>query len=367
MVCTSGTMSALEKEILQCDADFYELDVLYSLVSGRPALNRRTIRQPATRKRDPNPAIAATLRKALGDLDRRRAEWEAGISERLHGKITQVVSKEKIRLQLVQENARFATQQSTLMSRGGMLAAKFSNTDQWRGDVGEDGSIFLDKDGDSFEWVLNLLRGYPMPQSLTEQQMVSLQHDLQHFGLDAEQFDGGADGGADGAADAESWVLAPSPRGVLSEEALVFTKNRVAKHHKHFNCGVLGTAGWTQGVHKWTVVLRAKCSCLMIGVAPSTLNLTGRNYDNCGFYLYSANGALYGQGGTSRRSYSPSGGCSSDGTRISVRLDCDAHTLTFGVNGVWLPPAWIDLPAVELFPAFDVGQTGCCFAVDCEL
>ncbi len=151
------------------------------------------------------------------------------MAERLHSKITRAVSKDKVRLQVMQENARFATQQSTLTSRGGMLAAKFSNTDRWRGDVGKDGSIFLDKDGDSFEWVLNLLRGYPMPQSLTEQQMVSLQHDLQYFGRDADQFNGGA----------ESLVLAPSPYGVVSEEGLVFTKTCGGLD---FNCGVPGCA-----------------------------------------------------------------------------------------------------------------------------
>jgi hypothetical protein len=88
-------------------------------------------------------------------------------------------------------------------------------------------------------------------------------------------------------------------------------------------------------------------------VAPSTLNLTGFNFNNCGFYLSAFDGFLDGQDGTHSRPYNPPGICS-EGTRISVRLDCDAHTLTFGVNGVWLPPAWTDLPAVELFPAFDV-------------
>ncbi len=121
------------------------------------------------------------------------------------------------------------------------------------------GSIFLDKGGYSFEWVLNLLCGYPMPQSLTEQQMRTLQHDLQYFGLDAEQFDV--------VVEAELWVLAPSPNGVVSEEGLVFTKAG-SPGYDCYDYGVLGTVGWTRGVHEWTVVLRAECAGLMIGVSP---------------------------------------------------------------------------------------------------
>ncbi len=260
----------------------------YSLVSGRSAPNRRTSRKPAAPNVDPSPAIAAPLTKALADLDRHHS----GVTVRLHGKITRVVNKEKVILQLVQENARFAMQQSTLTSRGGMLAAKFSNTDRWRGrregacwrpssatptdgaDVG-DGSIFLDKDGDSFEWVLDLPRGYPMPQSLTEQQMVSLQHDLQYFGLHAEQFVGGVE--------TDSWVLAPSPNGAVWEEGLMFTKTSGACGWK---CGVL------RGVHEWTVVLRARA------VDSESDRTLLQN-------LRVLSGALYGQDRISDRPYSP--------------------------------------------------------------
>jgi hypothetical protein len=75
-------------------------------------------------------------------------------------------------------------------------------------------------------------------------------------------------------------------------------------------------------------------------------------------------GTLIGQDGTVDKPYNPSRGCYANGTRISVRLDCDAHTLTFAVNGAWLPYAWDDLPAVELFPAFEIYNSGCSFAVE---
>ncbi len=107
-------------------------------MSGRPAPNRATAFKPPARDAEPNPAIAVPLRNAWADLDGRRAQWLAGlgVSEWLRGKITRVVSKDKIRLQLMQEDAHFATQQSTQTSRGGMLGAKFSNADRWRGDLG---------------------------------------------------------------------------------------------------------------------------------------------------------------------------------------------------------------------------------------
>jgi hypothetical protein len=37
-----------------------------------------------------------------------------------------------------------------------------------------------------------------------------------------------------------------------------------------------------------------------------------------------------------------------------VKLDCDAHTLTFGANGVWWTVAYTNLPDQPLYPAFDV-------------
>ena len=53
----------------------------------------------------------------------------------------------------------------------------------WNHDVdANDGSVFIDCSSDTFEHVLNLLRGYPEPIGLTPGQRQRLDHDLQYFG-----------------------------------------------------------------------------------------------------------------------------------------------------------------------------------------
>jgi hypothetical protein len=358
-------MTALEKEMLMLDAEFYELNELSELIGGAKVKtgqgNIVTEAQSKCAKgcafacktcgsaSVSNDTVDTAYIKAEADLDRRRKEWEAknASRERLKLKIESTVSSEKIKLQLMQEEAKFSTQQRTLTCKGGMLAAKFSSRERWNADVCDDGSVFIDKDGATFEWALNLLRGYSLPRALTKQQRVSLAHDLEYFGLDLDLMKSG-------------WNLMPSLNGVVSNDGFRFTKTQGGGS---WNCGVIGSVGWTAGVHEWTVLLEASCTNFMIGVAPSNLNLTGQNYNNCGFYLFCFRGTLYGQG-VADKVYNPSGACCAEGTRICVRLDCDAHTLTFGINGAWLPVAYTDLPNVELFPAFDVFDQSCKFTIE---
>jgi hypothetical protein len=53
---------------------------------------------------------------------------------------------------------------------------------QLAGDVDEeDGTVFINKDGTTFDVVLNLLRGYPMPSTLSPLEVKSLVNDLEYF------------------------------------------------------------------------------------------------------------------------------------------------------------------------------------------
>jgi hypothetical protein len=351
----AAMMTLLEKETLLCDAEFYELDELVALLGGcQPPQATADSAQSRSRNAAPIPSIASPLEAAWADLDRRRGEWtaRAHAQERLRLKIEAVVSNEKIKLQLNQDEVWFASQQRTLVSGGGMLAAKFSDSQRWRADLCEDGSVFLDQDGSTFECILNLLRGYPMPKSLTEQQKRSLQHDLRYFGLDASQFGGSESVVEQGAGQSivglETWVLAPSPNATISEGGLVATGRGTSS----WDCNVLGTVGWSQGVHEWTVVFRPPHTdrLLFIGVAPSTLELAGHTqFGTCGYWLYCHGGDLRIQGNSTQFTKALR---HNDHPRISVRLDCNAHTLSFGFDGTWMPVAIPDLPAVTLFPAF---------------
>jgi hypothetical protein len=72
---------------------------------------------------------------------------------------------------------------TTLTSGGGMPKAKFAR--EWQADVDEDdGSVFPDTNGTTFELVLNMMRGYPMPASLTaaERKSIMVQFDSQSLG-----------------------------------------------------------------------------------------------------------------------------------------------------------------------------------------
>jgi hypothetical protein len=69
-------MTLFEKEVLQCEAEFYELDELYSLVSGLPAPTRFVASPPPARSIELISAIAKPLRKVWADLDRRHALWD---------------------------------------------------------------------------------------------------------------------------------------------------------------------------------------------------------------------------------------------------------------------------------------------------
>ena len=58
--------------------------------------------------------------------------------------------------------------------------------------------------------------------------------------------------------------------------------------------------------------------------------------------------------------------CSKKGTLVHVRLDCDHHRLWFAAEGVDFPtePAFSNLPALPLYPSFDLDNKGSCFTVE---
>lgn len=164
-------MTPLEKEMLAVDAKFYQLDELQALLGVEEMCSEKCV-ETTSRDLEPNPALTDAVADFWKDLDSHILAWKDDRDQFdvLRRKIESTVSSEKVRLQLMQEDARFATQQQTLTSKGGVLEAKFASQNLWVADLCEDGSIFIDKDGVTFEWVLNLLRGYPLPKSLSRQQ-----------------------------------------------------------------------------------------------------------------------------------------------------------------------------------------------------
>lgn len=101
----------------------------------------------------------------------------------------------------------------------------------------------------------------------------------------------------------------------------------------------------------------------MIGVATSNTNKTGPNWSSCGYYLGTSSGCLFGQDGTWKKEYFRAK-AHRKGNQISVRLDLNEKTLSFGLNGEWFRPAWTSLPTnAPLYPSFDVDMKGAQFTI----
>ena len=238
-------MNPVEKSILRVDAEFYELTELQSLLGGGASgsvPSSSPSSSAPSRPQEPNPALQKVVADAWADLDTRRAilKEKADSRKRLLQKIESTVSVEKVKLQLMQDDARFATQQCTLTSHpDSKLARQFSNLERLGQDKLKDGSVFIDKDGAVFEHVLNLLRGYPLPDGLSEQQLESLKHDLEWFMLDDLLKSAVPP-------KVEKWVLTASPNGQVGDDGRSFTKTSGGDT---YNCGVFGSIGWDQGVH----------------------------------------------------------------------------------------------------------------------
>jgi hypothetical protein len=56
--------------------------------------------------------------------------------------------------------------------------------------------------------------------------------------------------------------------------------------------------------------------------------------------------------------------CYRKGTLITVKLDCDARTLSFSINGTAYGPAWSNLNVANpLFPSIDIDTAGAVFTI----
>lgn len=210
-----ATASSVEKEILLEDARFYELDELEAELSSSSQYSPSSPGySPTSPKYCPSPPDYSNispgvyrpyvpfsppfhtpsprhhdspceplLKRARQDVEERRTQYETLV--RIAHKINTVVSNECIRLKLSQNDAEFTTLCKTLVSGGGMLAAKFNGggADRWKADVLEDGCVFIDRNAENFQYILNVLRGYPIPKNLSHNQKVSLEADLEYFGI----------------------------------------------------------------------------------------------------------------------------------------------------------------------------------------
>jgi hypothetical protein len=156
-------------------------------------------------------------------------------------------------------------------------------------------------------------------------------------------------------------VLIESPNGSLSNNGLIFTSNTDWIDEpltKTLACS-RGTIGWTHGVHEWEVRLEAHPPSVSVGITPVNLTLTEDEWK--GYGVHSNDGTANGPKNSDLKIEKDLGVPGSGlpvGSMISVRLDIDQRTLTFGLNGKWNAPAFFSLPFIKWYPYIQIKKTG---------
>lgn len=130
----------------------------------------------------------------------------------------------------------------------------------------------------------------------------------------------------------------------------------------HRTCRTLG-AGWTKGVHYWSVRIidRSANGYIMIGIVSSAFDVSVLQHvgeTSSGYAVYAHNGHKYHNGAAV--------GFISDlpknGDVIGVLLDLDARTLTYFKNGILLGTAFGQIPLpdnnTKYYPAISCYELG---------
>ncbi len=147
-----------------------------------------------------------------------------------------------------------------------------------------------------------------------------------------------------------------SPNGSRSEGSRVFASTSEAE----WACATRGKKGHKKGVHIWNVRLVAGAEGVSVGITFNK-NVSRVNSDANIPYRYD----LYcGQGrvvDTDNNDYAHFKGPFENGTLVSMCLDLDAHTLTYGVNGQWKSkPAFRHLGSKQKwYPYVALQRKGC--------
>ncbi len=154
--------------------------------------------------------------------------------------------------------------------------------------------------------------------------------------------------------------LKHSPHGARSNDRRTFASTSPVE----WACATRGSSGWREGVHTWSVRLREGAHGISIGVSRRKISTTDahanipKRYDlDCGL------GRVVGPQNYEHQ-YFP--GPLDDGVLVSVRLDLDAGTLTYALNGKWIrEPAFEGLDdGAKWYPYFALKNEGCAFSLE---
>ena len=210
---------------------------------------------------------------------------------------------------------------------------------------------FVDRSPHEFELVLDFLRGINLHNRLAlsdRQGLEKLSEEARFYGLEelgaviSEELQ-------------ERWVVAPTVNGQLLDGGLTLVKTGDMGSRA---CISLGTAGWAAGVHEFSIVFAGDGAHVGVGVARGGVHQTDLLRNVQLFYaLDCGNGRAIGAGGIAKQvvdHVAPTGFAAH--SRVSVRIDLDQRTVTFGLNGNWLEPAFSNIAPAIYYPYFFLGS-----------
>lgn len=155
---------------------------------------------------------------------------------------------------------------------------------------------------------------------------------------------------------AGGWTIEPTPHATLSNGNMSLCKTAGGKG---WDCDTHGSEGWSEGTHTWSVRLDTDGNGVGLGICLGDINpIDDSQNSNLSFILNLTTGGAYDNCGNKHACFSNvrKGGLPA-GSVISLHLDMDASTLTFGLNGAWNEaPTFTDLPPDTWYPFFAIGS-----------
>jgi hypothetical protein len=152
----------------------------------------------------------------------------------------------------------------------------------------------------------------------------------------------------------DEWVILESPSGVLSNDSLTFAKTSKPE----WKCATRGTIGWDKGVHQWDVRLDQMAEGISVGI---DLTDAAKNV-NSRCDLFCGEGSVVDIDDQEHPYFAKN--AMRKAALVSVCLDLDQRTLTFGLDGVMKGiPAFSELGMGMWYSYFAVRDKGCTFTV----
>jgi hypothetical protein len=154
-------------------------------------------------------------------------------------------------------------------------------------------------------------------------------------------------------ADEAEWTLLSTKNGILSSGDRTLEK----VSPDGWDCATRGSVGWSQGGHKWDVGLIHSANGVSVGICQRAINSVDATKNiKLRYDLYCGDGRAVD---TNDDSYACFRKQVSDGDTISIRLDLDQKTVTFGLNRVMNPePTFTNLAKGMWFPYFALYNKG---------